>query len=248
MQNNVNIATNENDLVVKYGMYDLCEERENARCSLKYILSDLNDIRKTYIRLGFHLHEFEKNKYYEDFGYLTFYEFCDANIGMDKGAVSRCINVFLEFNASNDISYMAGVKTVGASVALSSKYEDFSYSQLCEMLSLSDEERKKITPDMTIKEIREFKKQKKNVSQENENVSQVATSQPINEIKLCVSDLVNKKGIVLQNYIKKCDSIRKLELNLYDENGKPIYSGMICDVLMTGEMNIGKIYLRLLKE
>ena len=94
MQDNVNISTNEKDLNVKYGMYNHGPEREAARGSLKYILTDMNDIRKSFIRLGFHLHEMLCNKYYEDFGYLTIEEFAEANLGMDKSNVYRYIRVF----------------------------------------------------------------------------------------------------------------------------------------------------------
>ena len=89
MQNNITVATNEKDLNVTYGMINFHPEREQARTSLKYILSDVNDIRKSYIRLGFHLHEFDRLKYYEDFGYATLAEFCEVNLGLDKSAVSR---------------------------------------------------------------------------------------------------------------------------------------------------------------
>lgn len=37
------------------------------------------------------------------------------------------------------------------------KWKEYSYSQLCEMISMSDEDRKKITPSMTVKQIRELK-------------------------------------------------------------------------------------------
>ena len=37
------------------------------------------------------------------------------------------------------------------------KWKEYSYSQLCEMISMSDEDRKKVTPSMTVKQIRELK-------------------------------------------------------------------------------------------
>lgn len=151
------IGTNENDIPVKYGMYSLCEEREAARSSLKYIFTDMTDIKKGYFRLGFHLNEFHKNKYYEDFGYLTFEEFCEANFEMDKGAVSRCINVFLMTTAYGEEHHSAGVRSVGCASQMSDKYKDYSYSQLTEMLPLSEEQREKVDPGMTVKQIRELK-------------------------------------------------------------------------------------------
>lgn len=178
MQGGVTINTKEEELKIIYGpgVYD-CEfnhvSKEYALDSVKYILTDLNDIRKRYISLGFHLSEFRENDYYLCFGYLRFEEFCEANFGLDKSAVSRCINVYREFNASKSVSYENGVKKVGSAMDLSDEWKDYSYSQLCEMVSMNDEQRSQVKPDMTIKQIREIKKQ--NVSR---NVSPVATSQP----------------------------------------------------------------------
>lgn len=40
---------------------------------------------------------------------------------------------------------------------LDKRWKEYSFSQLCEMLSMSEEERQKVTPNMTIKQIRELK-------------------------------------------------------------------------------------------
>lgn len=122
MQDNVSLVTSEKDLDVKYGMYDLGPEREAARGSFKYILSDMNDIRKSFIRLGFHLDEMLCNKYYEDFGYLTIEEFAEANLGMDKSNVYRYIRVFENFAADNG-NYQR-------TLYLDDKWKDYSFSQL----------------------------------------------------------------------------------------------------------------------
>lgn len=211
MQNNITISTNEKDLNVTYGMINFHSEREQARTSLKYILSDVNDIRKSYIRLGFHLHEFDRLKYYEDFGFPTLSEFCEVNLGLDKSAVSRCISVFWEFAKINDNI------TQSRTMFLDDKYENFSYSQLCEMVSMTADQRELVKPEMTIKQIRELKK-KKNVSQD---VSPVATSQqghkPYDDKK--ASTL---KGAALKQYIKSCSPLNYVRLELYDLNGNYI--------------------------
>ena len=80
-----------NDII--YGMFNLCEEREMARASFGYIMSDFHDIKSRYIALGFHLDEFRRMQYYKDFGYVTFESFCEKNVPLDKGAISRCIGV-----------------------------------------------------------------------------------------------------------------------------------------------------------
>lgn len=110
---NINIGTSEKDIDVKYGLFDLGPERESARTSLKYIYTDMNGIKQNYFKLGFHLNEFKQCKYYEDFGYQTFEEFCENNFDLDKSAISRCINVFLMTTSQGEETYYAGTITRG---------------------------------------------------------------------------------------------------------------------------------------
>lgn len=253
---NVSISTRDDELKIKYGMYDLGVEREGARHSLKYILTDLTDIKQCYIRLGFHLIEFDRCKYYEDFGYLTFAEFCAENIPLDKSAISRCMAVCNNF-CIKDTPFSS------PKMFIDSRYSEYNYSQLCEMVSLKDDERRKITPDMSVKQIREIKKKNKKTSCKCEDatdnvtknvietVPSVATSQR-GETRLCVSDLVNKKGIVLQNHIKKCSVDDDIQITLYDADGKMIFQGR-CGLLMSGSTGSGSgsgktVYYRVLNE
>lgn len=223
MQYGVSISTKESDLNIVYGMFDLQEERELARASVKYIYTDLNDIQTDYFRLGFHLSEFDLNGYYKDFGYLSFSEFVEANLSMDKGAASRCINVFREF-CQKEYDCSGVLKTRFRYI--NDKYMDYSYSQLCEMLPMPEKDRIKVTPEMTIKQIREIKKNI-NVSRKNEDVSQVATSQPEEEIpKKDLSKVAALHGSALQSFVK---SLKREDLAgssvavyIFDADGKPL--------------------------
>lgn len=216
MQNGVTISTKESDLEVKYGMIHFREEREMARSSLRYILHDMNDIRTSYIRLGFHLEEFRRCGYYYDFGYPTMEEFCGVNLGLDKSAISRCINVFKKFSACEKETHKMWIDD---------RYKDYSYSQLCEMVSMDEEQCKQVTPDMTIKQIREVKKG--NVSRD---VSPVATSQPLS-YKEYVSSPPKKRA----RLIKECDSKDSVSIDVFDKNGKFIYGNFWCDLICTQE-------------
>ena len=231
MQNGVNIGTKESDLNVQYGCFNIRKEREAARTTLKYILKDCNDLRMSYIHLGFHLILFERGLYYEDFGFSSFDEFCAVNLGLDKSVVSRCMNVASRFSMKN-------VSSPAATMFLDDKYKEFSYSQLCEMLPLSDEELKDIKPSMTIKQIRDYKKNKK-VSADSEVITScdVATdTQKFNYV-----EFIKKKGIVEQNYIKNCTPIDSRVIWLFDKDGKRIECNYWLDVLaITGD----KIVLR----
>lgn len=153
----ISTELSEKDIYIKYGLYNLCPEREMARASLKYIYGDMHDIKKSYFKLGFHLHEFKKYKYYEDFGYISFEEFCENNFDMDKSAISRCINVFLMTTSKDEVVYTFGCKKCGCESVMSEKYSAYSYSQLCEMLPLNDIQRSLVKPEMTVRQIRELK-------------------------------------------------------------------------------------------
>lgn len=157
---------------VVYGLINFGEERELARASFGYIKTDISDIKNRYISLGFHLHEALAMKYYQDFGYADFYEFCEKNFQMDKSAVSRSINLWKEFADYDE-------RARSRKIFIDEKYRKYSYSQLCEMLSLDEKKCKSITPDMTVKQIREKKKEwKKKKPLVQDEKSSVATSQP----------------------------------------------------------------------
>lgn len=133
------------------------ETGELALASAGYIMEDMQDIGKSYVRLGFHLNEMETFRYYEDLGYTDFYECVQKNFHMDKSAVSRCIAVWKEFSAFDDV---AGSRKMW----LDERYADYSYSQLVEMLPLKPEQRRRVRSDMTVAQIREFKRQLKKPS------------------------------------------------------------------------------------
>lgn len=140
---------------IKFGadIYAPKEVNELARASIGYIESDVMDIKKRYVTLGFHLYEMDQCRYYEDLGYENLYECIEANFAMDKSAVSRCIGVWKTF---------AAVDGDGSrKMWVDDRYKDFSYSQLTEMLPMSERDRYRISSDMSVKKIREVKQRLK---------------------------------------------------------------------------------------
>lgn len=128
----------------KYGMINFGEMRPLAKDSMLYLKGSIEDIKESYLTLGCHLCEFKRNEYYKDFGYDSFDECIKANLGMDKGSVSKCLNVCEKFADGMEIK---------------EEYKEYNYSQLVEMVSMDNPEI--ITPDMTVKEIRKKKKELK---------------------------------------------------------------------------------------
>lgn len=230
MQGNVSITSSDDSLNIIRGneIAHFTAERELARTSVRYIYTDLCDLQRSYIRLGFHLYEFKVNGYHEDFGYLTFENFCDKNIGMDKGAVSRCINVYLRFaKRHKEGSFVP-------SMFIDDKYADFSYSQLCEMLPLSEADLKHIRPDMTVKQIREYKKIKDGTffKVPDKKSCDVATD----ETRFDMDRFNRCKGIVARNYVKKCVPVGSCPVFLFDTDGKLVDGGF--DILFSGREGI----------
>lgn len=216
----------ENELKIVYGMINFGEEREVARGSFEYIAKDVSDIKNSYIRLGFHLHEFERCKYYQDFGYSNFYDFCKANFALDKSAVSRCINVWWNFSDYDGSSHKMWVDE---------RWKDYSYSQLAEMLPLSNDMRRRVLPEMTVKQIRELKKKGCDVVT-SEEPEQEAQEQETKKFLSC-NDLATLKGAALSAKVKSVDSIDSAVLYFYDrKTGKMLEQNVWVDILFKGRV------------
>lgn len=77
MNDDVSLTSNEHDLRIVYGpdffpddSGEFCS-RETALGGVKYIFTDISDIKRSFFRLGFHLYEFDRLRYYEDFGFSS---------------------------------------------------------------------------------------------------------------------------------------------------------------------------------
>lgn len=138
---------------IVYGNSHIAEgykENKKAIACFDRLYKSVETLKQNYLQIGKELCAFEMNHYYEAFGYLSLADFCQNNLRMDKGAVSRCMNVWKMVSESVD----------GTSV-IWDEYVGYSYSQLTELVTLEEPERKEITPEMTVKEIREFKRKLK---------------------------------------------------------------------------------------
>ncbi len=172
-----------------------------------YMRNDIRDIKNNYIKLGFHLYDFDRCMDYCALGFSSTADFAEANLGMDKSAVSRCISVYKTFsnNGKCFIDY---------------KWKEYSYSCLCEMVSMDEETRSLVTPDMTVSQIRELKKSKKKP----EAVSPVAISQQTEEKPVFdVKKFSSLYGAARNSYVKNADSLESVVLHVYDSKGRPVF-------------------------
>ena len=127
------------------------------------VLEDLSAAKTNYFYLGAHLLDIWNTRTYgvhkfdvSNYSGANFFDYCNVNFKLDKSQVSRYMNIVSEFG-----DCLRGFK---------GEYKDYSYSLLTEMLPLTPKERKKVKPDWTIKQVRDYKKELAGES--------VATSQP----------------------------------------------------------------------
>lgn len=191
---------------VGYGIGLVKGKKEALENHTKTIKKDLNATKTNFFYLGKHLIDFYNSNAYSvivydeeqlrlelniPIGYgnccsAYFFAYCYDTFGLDKTQVSRYMNIVDEFgNEANDFD---------------NAWDKFSYSQLCELLPLTEKQRKPVQPDWTIKKIREYKK------------SLVATSQQ-EQTELSDAEVPPNKYTRFEKWTKNelCDKIFELE-------------------------------------
>ena len=116
----------------------------------KNILREKMDVmKKNFIAAGYYMKYIRDNELFREDGYESIWEFAEDNYGIQKSTASRWM-------AMND-KFSQG----GNSPNLADEFKGFEKSQLQEMLHLDDKQIETVTPDMTVKEIREVRKPEK---------------------------------------------------------------------------------------
>lgn len=120
-----------------------------AKDFLKYVHEDLLQIKAPHFDIAFRLWEAKTRGYAELLGYTDIYDLADKEFGLGKTSVKNYISVAE--------AYMYEPNMTGVVSRLYVKWEPYSFTQLVEMLSISAAERSLIKPEMTVKQIREWK-------------------------------------------------------------------------------------------
>lgn len=126
---------------------DFSEEITDAT---NYILKELHNVVNTFCRIGYKLHQVKTNDWFKSLGYQDIYEYAKKTLGFKKSSTANYIAICERFCFRDEDG--------NPTESLLVDFVGFNYSQLCEMLTLSDDKLKKITPDMTVKQIRSSKK------------------------------------------------------------------------------------------
>lgn len=139
------------------------------RDSLEIIKDESFKIQKSFVKIGWYLKHIRDDELYKADGYENIYACAAEQLGYAQSTVSRLINICEKFSKDHN------------SPELDEKYSGFDKSQMIEMLPMSSEQLEKVTPDMTVKQIREVNKETKAVKEPNDKVKRVNELVPVQE-------------------------------------------------------------------
>lgn len=114
----------------------------------------LYQVAHNFVYIGFLLAECNDYQTYKEWGYNSIYEYALDQFNFKKSSVNNFINVCKTFSSN----WSNNGHNLPYSMVMKDGYADFNYSQLVEMLSMSDKQRASVTSDMSVRQIRELKK------------------------------------------------------------------------------------------
>lgn len=120
------------------------------------IRNRLQNMKNDYVAIGYYLRQELNDELYLEDGYKNVHEFAQSEFGMKKATVNHCIRINMEFSVG------------GNSQEIDDKYSEFSKSQLQELLYIKKEKREEVTPDMTVRQIREMREERLDIEPEKE--------------------------------------------------------------------------------
>lgn len=123
------------------------------RGTTEKIRQAMYETARQFVYIGFLLWEVKSYKYYEEGGYQDVYAYAEYELGFKRSSTKNFIAVAETFGTIKQSSgdYLH-------TMHLQPKYKDFKYSQLVEMLGMSEQKRQQAKPNMTVKQLRELKK------------------------------------------------------------------------------------------
>lgn len=129
-------------------------EQVGYQDSIEIIKDESFHIQRSFVKIGWYLKHIRDHELYKEGGYNNIYECAADQFGYSQPTASRFINICEKFSKDHN------------SPELDIKYAGFDKSQMIEMLPMAPEQLEKVTPDMTVKQIRNIKVKKKDLNTE----------------------------------------------------------------------------------
>lgn len=117
---------------------------------MKQITTEYSKMENCYLNAAFALHALYIKKLYKVGGYQNIYELAQDKFELSRGTCNNFINICEKFGIPNE---------AGTITALGEAYKNYGMSQLIVMLNMNDELRKKCNPTMSVRELKELKRE-----------------------------------------------------------------------------------------
>lgn len=111
---------------------------------------------KQFVYIGFLLREAKMLKYYEEGGYKDIYEYAAQELNFKRTSTKNFIAIAETFGVQEE--QCGRIINQKQTMHLQPKYEKFNYGQLVELLAMKEKQREQATPEMTVRQLRELKK------------------------------------------------------------------------------------------
>ena len=145
--------------VMSFGKALINPEQLGYHDSIEIIKDESLKVQKSFVKIGWYLKHIRDNELYKENGYNSVWECAADQLGYSQSTASRFINICEKFSKDHN------------SPELDTKYAGFDKSQMIEMLPMEPEQLDKVTPDMTVKQIRDIKAEGKELKEVSEQIS-----------------------------------------------------------------------------
>lgn len=122
-------------------------EESYAQAFIRNMHEDLNDVKRSFIKIGFRLVEANENKYYKELGYENLVELAEAEFGFKSSTTYEFMKVY---ELAHDENYRMGI---------AAEYDKYSYSQLLALTYLKRSARNAkflVKPTDSVRNIKRF--------------------------------------------------------------------------------------------
>lgn len=127
---------------------------EIIKGNIKTVDEKFAQIAPLFVRTGYYLRRELDEKMYEDAGFDKFEDYVKETYGKSRSWAKRMMQINEKFSID------------GNNPLMNEQFIGYSVSHLQEMLYLTDEQLEEVTPEMTVKEIREIRKPVEEVQEE----------------------------------------------------------------------------------
>lgn len=115
------------------------------------IQKQMNNIQQSFLIIAFQLHWIKDHDMYASMGYKNIYEYAEMEYGIGRSSCGNFICIIDNFAKRDELGNVVE--------SIAEQYQNFTSSQLVAMIGMSEEGKKRITPDMSVRLINRIRKQ-----------------------------------------------------------------------------------------